>query len=142
MAIEPMGAAEQRKLVHVSRMAVRWRDMDINRHVNNVVYFGYLEQARIEWFDTQIAQWRGGEFGTVVASAYCNYLKAIVYPETIEVCMYASVPGRSSFTIHYDVFRENDRTVKYADGYTRMVWIDRSTGRSQPLPENVRALLA
>ena len=45
---------ERRKLVHVARIPVRWRDMDLNRHVNNVVYFRYLEQARIEWFDLAV----------------------------------------------------------------------------------------
>jgi acyl-CoA thioesterase FadM len=28
---------------------IRWSDMDMLGHVNNTVYFRYMEQARIEW---------------------------------------------------------------------------------------------
>ncbi len=133
---------DPRKLVHVARIAVRWRDMDINRHVNNVEYFRYLEQARIEWFDLAVKPWREGTHGIVIANAHCNFLAPLTYPATIEVCLHVGPPGRSSFTFHYDVHPEAERKIKYADGYTRVVWVDRSTGRSAPLPDDVRALLA
>jgi acyl-CoA thioester hydrolase len=116
--------------------------MDLNRHVNNVEYFRYMEQARIEWFDIALHEWRAGTHGIVIANAYCNFLAPLVYPATIEVCLYVGPPGRSSFTFHYDLHPEGDRQVKYADGHTRVVWIDRRTGRSSPLPESVRAQLA
>ena len=38
-----------RLLVHTSRLPIRWGDMDALGHVNNTVYFRYMEQARIEW---------------------------------------------------------------------------------------------
>jgi acyl-CoA thioester hydrolase len=133
---------ERRKLVHVARIPVRWRDMDLNRHVNNVVYFRYLEQARIEWFDLAVDEWRDGSHGIVIANAFCCFLKPLTYPATIEVCVYVGPPGRSSFTFHYDIHPEGDRTIKYADGYTRVVWVDRRSGRSAPLPDYLRHLLA
>ena len=45
-----------RKLVHVERIAVRWGDMDAMGHVNNTVYFRYMEQARISWFDALLPE--------------------------------------------------------------------------------------
>jgi len=39
----------QRVLVHASSQRVRWGDMDMLGHVNNTVYFRFMEQARIEW---------------------------------------------------------------------------------------------
>jgi len=38
-----------KKLVYTMRFPVRWGDMDAMGHVNNTVYFRYLESARIEW---------------------------------------------------------------------------------------------
>ena len=35
--------------VHTSRQPIRWGDMDALGHVNNTVYFRFMEQARIEW---------------------------------------------------------------------------------------------
>ena len=41
-----------KKLVHVSRMPIRWGDMDAMGHVYNVTYFRFLEQALIEWYSS------------------------------------------------------------------------------------------
>jgi acyl-CoA thioester hydrolase len=32
-------------------MPVRWGDMDAYGHVNNTVYFRYMEQVRVEWLE-------------------------------------------------------------------------------------------
>lgn len=136
------GAAEPRKRLHVARIALRWRDMDANRHVNNTLYFRYFEQARIEWCDAAYAAWAGPREGFVIAAAHCNYLRALMHPATIEVVLYAGALGRSSFAFHYDLFLEGDRSLRCADGYTRQVWIERASGRPQPLPDALRELLA
>ena len=41
-----------KKLVHTLQMPIRWGDMDAMGHVNNTLYFRYLETARIAWFAT------------------------------------------------------------------------------------------
>ena len=41
---------ERKKLVHQMEIPIRWGDMDAMGHVNNTVYFRYLETLRIEWF--------------------------------------------------------------------------------------------
>jgi acyl-CoA thioester hydrolase len=38
------------KHVFTCVMPIRWGDMDAMGHVNNTVYFRYMEQARLEWF--------------------------------------------------------------------------------------------
>ena len=115
--------------------------MDVNRHVNNVEYFRFLEQARIEWFHSLIERRGDDSHSIVVASASCNFLRPMTYPGTIEVCVAVTPPGRSSFNLYYDIHPEQDRTIKYADAHTRAVWIDKRTGRSAPLPEYMRKRL-
>ena len=41
---------ERKKLVHQMVIPIRWGDMDAMGHVNNTVYFRYLETVRIDWF--------------------------------------------------------------------------------------------
>ena len=70
--------SERRKLVHVERIPIRWGDMDAMGHVNNTVYFRYMEQARIGWFDALLPEaeaWKST--GIVVANASCNFKRAI-----------------------------------------------------------------
>ena len=40
---------ENKKLVHQMPITVRWGDMDAMGHVNNTVYFRYLERVRLDW---------------------------------------------------------------------------------------------
>lgn len=131
-------------LLQQSRLVVRWGDMDALGHVNNTVYFRYCEQARIEWLEhTGIAASvaSGAATGPVVANAYCEFRRAIVYPAAIEVRMLAGPPGRSSFETLYEIRDAADATILYATGSARVVWVDHTAGRATPLPEIVRALL-
>lgn len=40
---------EVKKLVFEMTIPIRWGDMDAMNHVNNTIYFRYLESCRIEW---------------------------------------------------------------------------------------------
>ena len=40
-----------RKLMYTCLIPMRWGDMDAYRHVNNTVYFRYMEQARVEFLE-------------------------------------------------------------------------------------------
>ena len=121
---------------------VRWADMDVNAHVNNVRFFEYFESARLAWFEGVRKRSERNGLGPVVAQAACSYKRSIPYPETLRVNLYAGVPGRSSFTTYYELVSEADHSIKYADGQAIMVWVDRATAKSQPLPDYVKAVLA
>ena len=128
-----------RLLVHTSRQAIRWADMDMLGHVNNTSYFRYFEQTRIEWADGLLAP--GETFkGTshVIVNASCTFLSPLVYPGDVEVRMYLGEPGRTSIGSHYELTM-NGR--KYAEGAAKMVWIDLASGRSVPVPDAVAAPL-
>ena len=40
---------EAKKLVYEMVVPIRWGDMDAMNHLNNAMYFRYLETVRIEW---------------------------------------------------------------------------------------------
>ena len=128
-----------RPLVHTSIQPIRWGDMDALGHVNNTVYFRYMEQARIEWLFSLHADTdahRGT--GPVIVNASCTFLEPLVYPGDVEVRMYLGDLGRTSVGSFYELEMNGKR---YADGAAKIVWIDLATGRSAPLPEAVTAPL-
>jgi acyl-CoA thioester hydrolase len=128
-----------RVLVHTSTQTIRWGDMDVFGHVNNTVYFRYMEQARIEWLYAQAkAIGHTGNDGPVIVNASCNFLVPLVYPGQFEVLMYLGAAGRSSVDSFYEILVAGK---KFADGAAKMVWIDRTSGRSIPLPELIAAPL-
>ena len=131
----------EKRLVHVERIVIRWGDMDAMGHVNNTVYFRYMEQARISWFDRLVPEadaWQST--GIVIANAACNYRRAITYPGVVEVRLYIGAPGGASVPTTYEL-RVEDDPVPYADGAAVVVFIDMKTQRSRRIPEEIRARL-
>ena len=130
---------DQKKLVHTERIPIRWGDMDAMGHVNNTVYFRYMEQARISWFDALVPHaeaWKST--GIVIANATCNFKRALSYPGTVEVKLYAGPPGGSSVATYYDLVLENEL---YADGTAMVVFIDMEKQKAVRIPEHIRSLL-
>ena len=133
---------ERKKLVHTSRTAVRWGDMDAVGHVNNTLYFRYLEIVRIDWFRSLdcVPDPRGT--GPLIVNAFCNFHKQLEFPCDILVKMYASDPGRSSFETWATIERTDDRGVVYASGGATTVWVDFPAQKSVPIPDWFRKHLA
>jgi len=128
---------QQRKLVNVTRIPIRWGDMDAYGHVNNTVYFRFMEQARVEWIEALQVPVRPGGAGPVIINASCTFLIPMNYPGTVEVRTYADEPGRSSVQTHVEMRIEGEDKI-YAQGAAKVVWMDTQTGKSVPLPDHVR----
>ena len=128
-----------RQLVHTSRWPMRWGDMDALGHVNNTVYFRYMEQARIEWLEGLLPTPAGEvPLPIVIVNASCTFLLPLVYPGEVEVRMLLGDPGRTSVGSFYEIRMRGE---KYAEGAAKIVWLDPATGRPAPLPEIVAAPL-
>lgn len=130
----------KKKLIHVTKMPIRWGDMDAYGHVNNTVYFRYMEQARVEWVEDMQVPVRPGGAGPVIINASCTFLIPMNYPGMVEVRTFVGTIGRSSCQTYVEMRIEGDDRV-YAEGAAKVVWMDTQTGKSVPLPDHVRALL-
>jgi acyl-CoA thioester hydrolase len=128
----------EKKLVHVERIAIRWGDMDAMGHVNNTVYFRYMEQARIAWFESLVPRadaW--GEIGIVIVNASCNFRRPINYPGTVQVEVFAGAPGGSSVPTFYELKVEDEL---YADGAATVVFVG-SDQKPLRIPDRIRGLI-
>ena len=133
--------SEPRKQAHVERIAIRWGDMDAMGHVNNTVYFRYMEQARIGWFDALVPQqqaWKST--GIVIVNASCNFRRPISYPGTVEVRLFSGPPGGSSVATYYEL-RVDGEEAPSADGAAMVVFIDMEKQKPIRIPEEIRGLL-
>lgn len=71
----------------------------------------------------------------------CNYRTAIVWPAKLQIELGVEKVGSSSVTLSHRIIDAADSAALYCDGHVVLVWISRSTGRSVPLPDAVRAAL-
>jgi len=133
--------SEERRLAHVERIPIRWGDMDAMGHVNNTIYFRYMEQARISWFEQLVPEdevWQST--GIVIVNASCNYKRPITYPGTVEVRLMVGPPGGSSAPTFYELRVDAD-PVPYADGAAVVVFVDMKTQKPARIPEGIRQRL-
>jgi len=133
---------QDKKLVFESTLPIRWGDMDAMGHVNNTLYFRYLEIVRIDWFHSLdcVPDPRGT--GPLIVNAFCNFHKQLEFPGDVVVKMYASDPGRSSFETWATIERTDDPGVLYASGGATTVWVDFPAQKSVPIPDWFRGHLA
>ena len=111
---------KERKLALLEHIPIRWGDMDAMGHVNNTIYFRYMEQVRVSWYEKMFGELSGSlHEGIVIVNASCNFLKPLTYPGTVEVKMLFGAASRSSVESYYEM-RMND--VLYADGAAKIVW--------------------
>ncbi len=127
------------QLVHVERMKMRWGDMDALGHVNNTIYFRYLEQARLSWFDALGFNYFKDSEGALLGTVSCRFIIPILYPAELDITLYASNAGRSSFRLGSTIVDASQPDRLYAVGDATMVWVNIQTGRSTPLPDSLRA---
>lgn len=133
-----------RRQVHVMRMAIRWGDMDVMGHVNNTVYFRYIETARIAWLEQAGAMPDPAGEGPVIVNAHCAFLKQLKYPGDIEVTTFVGPPGRSSFEVSHEirlVGPDGQAGALHAEGGAKVVWVNFPAEKSAPLPDRLRVLL-
>ena len=130
----------ERRPVFEMVIPVRWGDMDAMGHVNNTLYFRYMETVRLEWVYRIVG--RPGAQGPVIVNAFCNFLEQVEYPADLLARHYVGEVGRSSLDIYITLERVDQPGVIQAEGGARMVWVDYAAKKSVPLPEALRALLA
>jgi acyl-CoA thioester hydrolase len=123
----------------------RWADNDMFGHLNNAVYY--------QLFDTAINGWiqAGATLDPVTTSAQgivaesgCRYFSELHFPERLVVGVAVTRLGNSSVTYRLGVFRADDDEpqVIAAVGHWVHVYIDKSTRRPIPIPDDIRALLS
>ncbi len=132
---------EHKKLTHQTVIPIRWGDMDAMGHVNNTIYFRYMEIVRIEWLHSLGGAPDPKGTGPVIVNAFCNFLKQLEYPGEILARHYVARPGRTSFETYITLERLDDPGVIYASGGAKTVWVDFPAGKSVPLPDWLRAKL-
>jgi acyl-CoA thioester hydrolase len=119
---------------------VRFSDVDVYRHVNNVVYFEYFQEARIRLLAglgrdaAEVPEAR-----TVIAQTDVDYLAPITLrAEPYDVWTQVARVGRTSMTVESEI-ADGDRVL--ARARVVLVFFDSTTERAVEPPEEYRSRL-
>jgi acyl-CoA thioester hydrolase len=123
----------------IVQLPVVWGEMDSYRHVNNVVYFRYFENARLEyfrrigWFEYE----RETGIGPILAATQARYRKPLTYPDTISVGARIPAIGTDRCTMDYLLVSHGLQAVA-AEGNGTIVTFHYPQGKKVPMPDELR----
>lgn len=123
---------------HHFPLTIRWGDMDAYGHVNNTLFFRYLESARFAYIEDICMAHLDALPMVVVADIRCHFQAQLHYPADIVVKSAVTRIGNSSFDLHAEIWA-GERLC--ATSQAVMVWFDAAKGRPMRIPEKVAAAI-
>ncbi len=123
----------------VITLPVQWGDQDAFQHVNNTVYFRWLESSRIAYTSRLgLAElMRTQRVGPILASIACDYRRPLTFPDT--VCLGARIVGigRTSLTMEHTLVSALHQAIA-AEGRATIVVFDYNANTPVPIPDEIR----
>ena len=91
---------------------MRWADLDLLGHVNNVTYVDYLQEARVDLLrhhGPQATAEGGLVEGVVVVRHEVSYAAPLLFgEETVSIEVWVTEIRAASFTLAYEIFHDTD----------------------------------
>lgn len=126
---------------HFLQIPSRWMDNDLYGHVNNVIYYS--------WMDTVVNRFLIDEGGLdinhgavigVAAESGCSYFLAVAYPDAVDAGLRVGRLGSSSVRYEVGIFRQGDDSAAAALHFVH-VFVARDGMRPVPIPAQIRTAL-
>lgn len=120
-------------------IAVRYGDVDAQRHVNNSRYFTYLEEARIQYIK-HLGLWDGSgfdEIGFILVETSCTFKIPIRYGQLIHAGVKTVRLGNKSMELS-NVLLDAETGDQMATGRAILVAYDYTKDESIPIPDRWR----
>jgi acyl-CoA thioester hydrolase len=130
-----------RERAHRFPLTVRFSDVDLYRHVNNVVYFDYLQESRIRMLDEVVAGLGVPRPHIVTAQTDVDYLRPVVLrEEPYDVWTQVTRVGTRSMTVTSEIADHVGDGVA-ARARVALVFFDVDAGRAIEPPAVLRERL-
>lgn len=116
---------------------VRFNDLDVIGHVNNIAYCIYVETGRAG-FLSEIGFWvMGAQRANVIARTEMDYLHEVRFPAQLRIGVSVLALGNRSVTLGVAIFNGE---ICVLTARNIIVRFDTQTRRSVPLEESERAM--
>lgn len=137
MANKPQPHEVEESFKYSVPIQVRFSDIDPYMHVNNGVYFNYLEHSRALYL-YEVCQWDFVAVGAVVANIHLDFYQPINFFDELQAFVRCIRLGTTSFTLEQVLIGKKQRgqRIVFAKASVTMVTIDMKTMKPSPLPDD------
>jgi len=119
----------------------RWKDNDIYGHINNVEYYSFFDSVlNLHLIKNRVLNIHESKIVGFVVNSGCTYLSPVKYPDALEAGLRVEELGKSSTKYGLAIFKNGEDDAS-AFGHVVHVFVDRTTNKSVPIPENIRDIL-
>ena len=127
----------QTNFPYEAEVEVIFRDVDAMGHVNNAVFFTYMETARVKYVTQVFEKTDLLDLPLILVKAECNYHSPALLGEQLVVGIGLTRFGRTSFDLAYRIMVKNGRLI--ATGHTVQVMYDYHSRSPFPIPDEIKA---
>lgn len=122
-------------------MTTRWRDNDVYGHMNNAVYYEYVDACVNGWLvETGALQVPDGPVVGLVVETGCVFHESLGFPAPLEAGLAVERLGRTSIIYRVGLFAVGAREAA-AEARFIHVYVNSETHRPVPVPEKLRAAI-
>jgi acyl-CoA thioester hydrolase len=127
---------------HFQTFTPRWRDNDVYAHMNNAVFYEYVDSAVNGWLIRSGAlAVPDGPVICLVVETGCVFFGSLGFPDPVDVGLRLDRLGASSIAYGLGLFRAGAPMAAARARFVH-VCVDAATRRPTPAPERLRTALA
>ena len=126
---------------HFLTIPTRWMDNDVYGHVNNVIYYSWIDTV----VNRYLIDYAGLDIHAAPVVGYCvdsgcTYRRSFTFPDVVHAGLCVTKLSSRSVRFEIGLFGENEDTPR-ATGFFVQVYVNRAENRSVAIPERIRAAL-
>ena len=123
------------------KITTRWADNDVYGHVNNAVYFNYIDSVVNQYLiENSLLDIKKSPAIGLVVQSQCRFFHSLAYPGQVDCGLRVRHLGTSSVGYEVGMFAEGVEVAAAIGGFTH-VFVDRQQRRPCPVPDQVRQAL-
>lgn len=127
---------------HFLAIPTRWNDNDSYGHVNNAVYYFFIDTV-VNGFliDKGLLDLKTSKTIGLAVETSCKFFDSIEYPDIVHAGLRVTRLGNSSVTYDIGLFK-NDEAIASAQGHFVHVYVNAQSRRPVPIADTMRAALS
>lgn len=115
-----------------------WSEMDLFGHINNVMYFKYIQASRVNYWEKigLMKDYYKEKTGPILVSTECRFQKPLFYPGNIAVEARVEFIKTTSIGLHHRIV--NNKNEIAAEAHDVIVLYNFATNEKTPIPKELR----
>ena len=124
---------------HWMSLQTRWRDLDAMGHINHAAYLTFMENVRLEFYESLGFSSRnsGQVDGIILASMNVQYHQQVIHPSDLDIGQRIVRVGNKSFDMLTAIFIKDNESPVLSALFT-LVAFNYKLNKSIPVPDIVR----